>query len=33
MNWGFEEVYMLPIQLREWFFNKWLEDNSKKQES
>lgn len=28
-GWGFEEFYMLPIRLREWFFNKWLEENKK----
>jgi len=24
---------MLPIQLREWFFDKWLEENSKNKEA
>lgn len=33
MNWGFEEIYMLPVQLREWFFDKWLEENSKNKEA
>ena len=28
MNWSFEEIYMLPVTLREWFFDKWLEDGS-----
>jgi len=32
MNWSFEEVYMMPIPLRDWFFNRWLEENSKNQE-
>jgi hypothetical protein len=29
MGWSFEEVYMLPIALREWFLNKWVEENTK----
>ena len=33
MGWSFEEVYMLPVLLRNWFFDKWVEDNSKKEES
>ena len=33
MNWSFEEIYMLPIPLRDWFFNKWKEDNTKNEES
>ena len=32
MNWSFEEIYMFPVALRNWFFNKWLEDNKKNQE-
>jgi hypothetical protein len=32
MNWSFEEIYMLPVNLREWFFNKWLEVNSAKKD-
>lgn len=30
MSWSFEEIYMLPITLRNWFYDKWLEDNTKK---
>jgi len=26
-GWGFEEVYMLPVRLREWFYDKWIQDN------
>jgi hypothetical protein len=33
MNWSFEEIYMLPITLRNWFFDKWMEDNTKKDNS
>lgn len=29
MNWSFEEVYMLPIPLRDWFYEKWIEENTK----
>lgn len=29
MNWSFEEVYILPIVLRNWFFQKWIEEKSK----
>ncbi len=32
MGWSFEEIYMLPIPLRNWFFDKWIEDNNKKEE-
>lgn len=32
MNWTFEEVYMLPVNLRNWFFDKWVEDKTKKSE-
>ena len=32
MNWSFEEVYMLPVVLRNWFFQKWIEVNGKKSE-
>ena len=32
MGWSFEEIYMLPIPLRDWFINKWIEDNKKKEE-
>lgn len=32
MGWSFEEIYMLPITLREWFFEKWKETNVKKDE-
>lgn len=33
MGWSFEEIYMLPIPLRDWFYNKWIEDNTKKDNS
>lgn len=29
MNWSFEEIYMLPIPLRNWFYDKWVEENTK----
>jgi len=32
MGWSFEEAYMLPIPLREWFINKWVEQNTKTSE-
>lgn len=32
MGWSFEEAYMLPIPLREWFINKWIEKNTKNSE-
>ena len=32
MNWTFEEIYMLPVNLRNWFFDKWVEDKTKKSE-
>lgn len=32
MGWSFEEAYMLPIPLREWFINKWVEQNTKSSE-
>jgi len=24
-NWSFFEIYCLPVQLREWFYNKLVE--------
>lgn len=33
MGWSFEEIYMLPIPLRDWFYNKWIEDNTEKDNS
>ena len=30
MGWSFNEAYSLPIVLRDWFFDRWLEDNGKK---
>jgi len=32
MGWSFEEIFLLPIPLRDWFINKWLEDNKKTEE-
>ncbi len=32
MNWTFEEIYMLPVNLRNWFFDKWVEDKKKNSE-
>lgn len=30
MGWSFEEAYILPISLREWFYSKWIEDQGEK---
>lgn len=30
MGWSFQEIYMLPVSLRNWFFDKWREVNIKK---
>ena len=30
MNWSFEEVYMLPIPLRDWFYDRHISDKEEK---
>lgn len=32
-NWSFQEAYNLPVKMREWFFNKLLEQIKKEAES
>jgi len=32
MNWSFFDAYSLPIKLRNWFFEKWIERKNSENE-
>jgi hypothetical protein len=32
MNWSLDEIYSLPIPMRDWFFQDWMDRHGKKEE-